>query len=239
VTRREMLAVVHFVKHFRPYLYGRHFTVRTDHSSLQWLHNFKEPEGQLARWLEILQEYDYEIIHRPGKQHGNADGLSRQQCQQCGREHNGPRPKRVSHEVRLMKIQLRWTAQECALAQQEDSILKPVLQAMGRQGRPSAHEVSTWPPAARHYLTDWDRLTLVDGVLVRQWFDSHGELSHLQWAVPRQFVREILQQAHSAPTAGHFSDKRTVARVQKAFFWPGMSRDARDLCRACEVCGAR
>jgi hypothetical protein len=239
VTRREMLAVVHFVKHFRPYLYGRHFTVRTDHSSLQWLHNFKEPEGQLARWLEILQEYDYEIIHRPGKQHGNADGLSRQQCQQCGREHNDPRPKRVPHEVRLMKIQPRWTAQEFALAQQEDSILKPVLQAMSKQGRPSAHEVSTWPPAARHYLTDWDRLTMVDGVLARQWFDSHGELSHLQWAVPRQFVREILQQAHSAPTAGHFSDKRTVARVQEAFYWPGMSRDARDFCRACEVCGAR
>ena len=35
VTRRELLAMVNVVKHFRPYLYGRHFTVRTDHSSLQ------------------------------------------------------------------------------------------------------------------------------------------------------------------------------------------------------------
>ena len=58
VTRRELLAVVTFVKHFRPYLLGRRFTLRTDHGSLIWLRNFREPEGQLARWLETLQDYD-------------------------------------------------------------------------------------------------------------------------------------------------------------------------------------
>ena len=52
VTRKELLAVVTFINHFRPYVLGRTFTLRTDHSSLQWLQNFKEPEGQLARWLE-------------------------------------------------------------------------------------------------------------------------------------------------------------------------------------------
>ena len=35
----------------------------TDHGSLQWLHSFKEPEGQLARWLERLQEYNFNIQH--------------------------------------------------------------------------------------------------------------------------------------------------------------------------------
>eukprot|EP00731_Ephydatia_muelleri_P004970 Em0002g1146a len=77
VTRKELLAVVTFTKHFRPYLLGRHFTLRTDHSSLQWLYNMKEPEGQLARWLEQLQEYDFAVIHRRGCNHGNADALSR------------------------------------------------------------------------------------------------------------------------------------------------------------------
>ena len=43
-TRREMLAVVWGTRHFRPYLYGRRFTLRTDHNSLRWLHNFKEPD---------------------------------------------------------------------------------------------------------------------------------------------------------------------------------------------------
>ena len=50
-TRREMLALVWASHHLRSYLYGKRFVLRTDHSSLQWLHNFKEPEGQVARWL--------------------------------------------------------------------------------------------------------------------------------------------------------------------------------------------
>ena len=56
-TRREMLALVWGSRHFRPYLYGRKFLFRTDHNSLRWLHNFKEPEGQVARWLETMAEF--------------------------------------------------------------------------------------------------------------------------------------------------------------------------------------
>ena len=44
VTRKELLAVVVFLHHFRQYLLGRKFILRTDHSSLMWLRNFKEPE---------------------------------------------------------------------------------------------------------------------------------------------------------------------------------------------------
>lgn len=65
-TRRELLAAVEFTSHFRQYLLGRSFTLRTDHSSLRWLTRLREPEGQLARWLEKLAEYDFQVIHRPG-----------------------------------------------------------------------------------------------------------------------------------------------------------------------------
>jgi len=76
-TRKELLAVIKSVKHFRPYLYGRRFRLRTDHTSLIWLCKRAEPSSQVARWLEILAEFSYRIEHRPGKKHGNADGLSR------------------------------------------------------------------------------------------------------------------------------------------------------------------
>ena len=81
-TRKELLAVVQAVKHFHPYLYGKKFKIRSDHASLQWLLNFRHPEGQLARWIEVLQMYDFTIEHRPGKKHANADALSRRPCQQ-------------------------------------------------------------------------------------------------------------------------------------------------------------
>ena len=83
VTRKELLAVVNFTKYFKNYLYGKGFRVRTDQSSLRWLLNLKNPEGQLARWLEILSSYDMEIEHRAGAKHKNADSLSRLPCKQC------------------------------------------------------------------------------------------------------------------------------------------------------------
>ena len=80
VTRRELLAVVFFVTKFKHYLFGRQFVVRTDHSALRWLMSFKEPCDQMARWLEALSQFNFSIVHRKGKQHGNADGLSRAPC---------------------------------------------------------------------------------------------------------------------------------------------------------------
>lgn len=63
VTRRELLAVVSAIRHFKYYLGGLHFTVRTDHAALQWLMSFREPEGQLACWIEELQAYDFAVVH--------------------------------------------------------------------------------------------------------------------------------------------------------------------------------
>ena len=85
VTRKELLAVVTFLSLFRHYLIGVPFTIRTDHGALTWLQNFRSPEGQLAQWLEKLQEYQFTIIHRPGRKHNNADALPRTPCWQWGR----------------------------------------------------------------------------------------------------------------------------------------------------------
>lgn len=76
-THKELLAIVTFLKHFRNYLFGQNFLLRTDHASLKWLKNFKNPEGMIARWISIVDMYDFEIEHRRGTLHLNADGLSR------------------------------------------------------------------------------------------------------------------------------------------------------------------
>ena len=76
-TEREALALMEGIKKFPPYLHRRRFTVVTGHSSLRWLMNVKDASGRLATWALLLQQYDFEIVHRPGKVHGNADSLSR------------------------------------------------------------------------------------------------------------------------------------------------------------------
>ena len=85
-TNKELLALVMAVELFRYYLTGRHFTVVTDHASLTWLHNFREPEGMVARWISRLQPFDFAIVHRPGKHHTQADGLSCRTSRICKRD---------------------------------------------------------------------------------------------------------------------------------------------------------
>ena len=65
------------MEHFSPCLIGKSFKARTDHNALKWIKNFKQPKGQVARWIERLAVFDFEIEHRPGRNHGSADGVSR------------------------------------------------------------------------------------------------------------------------------------------------------------------
>ena len=76
-TKLECLAVKWAIGHFHHYLIGRHFTLITDHSALQWLFKRPNPTGIYARWIMKLQEYDFKVIHRPGKQIPHVDALSR------------------------------------------------------------------------------------------------------------------------------------------------------------------
>ncbi|MEG1463015.1 MAG: reverse transcriptase family protein [Anaerorhabdus sp.] len=77
VSKLEGLAIVWAVKIFRPYLLGKKFTIITDHSALNGLLKSQEPTGILARWIAILNEYDFEIRYRPGRVNESADFLSR------------------------------------------------------------------------------------------------------------------------------------------------------------------
>jgi site-specific DNA-cytosine methylase len=73
----EMLGAVWAVKALDYYLKGAKFTLVTDHQPLTFLMTNNNLQGQYARWSLILQEYDFEIKHRPGNKHQNADALSR------------------------------------------------------------------------------------------------------------------------------------------------------------------
>ena len=64
-------------------MYGQRTTVRTYHGAFRWLLNFRDVQGQMARWLQVISEYDINIVHRAGRSHANADSLSRRPCTEC------------------------------------------------------------------------------------------------------------------------------------------------------------
>uniref|UniRef100_A0ABD2WBS4 RNA-directed DNA polymerase n=1 Tax=Trichogramma kaykai TaxID=54128 RepID=A0ABD2WBS4_9HYME len=77
LTEKECLAVLFTVEKLQGYLRGERFKVITDHHSLLWLNNLKDPAGRLARWHTRLQAFDIEFVHRKGSAHQLADSLSR------------------------------------------------------------------------------------------------------------------------------------------------------------------
>ena len=74
-TRKELLGIVTFCHKFRHYLLGRRFLIRRDHSALRWVMSFSEPADQMARWLELLSQFNFTLAHIAGKNDNNADSL--------------------------------------------------------------------------------------------------------------------------------------------------------------------
>ena len=232
VTRRELLAVVTFVQHFRPYLLGQEFILRTDHGSLMWLTNFKEPEGQLARWLECLQEFNFETVHRPGKKHGNADALSRRPCSQCGRDETDQAGYRT-----ISTLLEDRSPNEIRKLQLDDPITGPVLRALEADTHLEPVTIARGGPEVRRLHQLWNRLLVEEGVLKRKYDNIGSETTQL--VTPVGLRKEIMHELHSGALEGHLGEDKTVSKIRERFYWPGIQRDVAQYIRTCPVCATR
>lgn len=79
-SEKECACLVWAARKFSCYLYGTRFTFQTDHCPLQWLQKMSPKNGSRLRWSLILQEFNFDVVYKRGKQHGNADCLSRYCC---------------------------------------------------------------------------------------------------------------------------------------------------------------
>jgi hypothetical protein len=70
-----LAAIVWGITYF--HLYGKRFKIGSDHKPITWIMSVKDPGSRLLRWRIKLDEYDYEIVYKPGVQNSNADALSR------------------------------------------------------------------------------------------------------------------------------------------------------------------
>jgi len=135
---------------------------------------FKQPEGQAARWLERLQEYDFDIEHRPGKHHANADALSRKprrkhgSCPSCSDTEFVAattllEEKRAGETPESRESEFSWSADE---AQRNDPDIHPVLTQI-KEGRspPTAKELQSYSPLTRAIYAQYLLLELEDSVL--------------------------------------------------------------------------
>jgi hypothetical protein len=157
------VAIIYAVKQYRHYLLGRLFIIRTDHAALQWLKRTPTPVGQQSRQLEILEEYDYAVVHRPKAKHGNADALSRIPCRQCG--YFGSDGDELIFAARSLKATdadlPEWNMDALVQAQQCDSDIGPVYGRRQIGGdAPETESLSHMSGATKSYFAEWATLEL-------------------------------------------------------------------------------
>ena len=202
---REGLAVVFGVTRFQEYIYGRHFTLVSDHKPLQTLFNERNGVSEMAsariqRWALKLSGYHYTFRHKPGIMNGNADGLSRLPLRgQPDVLEESPPPEVVSLLHRLEVLGSPVSSDEIKRWTREDPVLARVLKYV-LQGWP-ANVLGDFADAMKPYKSRVNELSVQDGCV----------LWGARVLVPEKGRQAVLTQLHD----GHpgFSRMKVIART--------------------------
>ena len=219
-VEKEALSLVFGVKKFHAYLYGRQFTLTTDHKPLTTILGPKQgiptlAAARLQRWALILSAYTYHIEFRPTGQHANADGLSRLPLQEVTREGASSEPS-VFNISQLESLPV--TVKQLQAATRTDNILSKVLR-FTRGGWPKKFDASLRP----YWLHRQEFTVEQDCVL---W--------GVRTVIPGKLQQKLLEELHR----DHPGISRMKAVARGYLWWPGLDKSIQDLVKSCQSCQA-
>jgi hypothetical protein len=223
VTRKELLAVVTFLRQFKQYLYGRRFTVRTDHSALTWLRKSKDPIGQSGRWIEFMEEFDFEIVHRSGTSHTNADALSRIPCTKASCFCHDVTETDETKKCMLTLIGgpadgglvgLGCDRDEVIAGQNADLDISTIKNMVnGCTNKPPWDAVMLQSEAVKSLWMQWPRLSVKNEVLCRRFESADGATTVWQMVMPISLREKCIKSVHEGICGGHLGKRKTEAQI--------------------------
>lgn len=213
---KEGLAIMFGIKRFHKYIYGRTFTICTDHKPLISLFHEKKPVPQMGsprvqRWAVLLRAYEYKMVYKPGKDHANADALSRLPLPQMEEEDDTDHVLMldVVDEPPITTAQVRqWTAKDKELSQVHQWCLK---------GWPREVDTSYRPYSQRRL-----ELSVKDGCV----------LWGARVVIPMRGRKAILKQLHHT----HPGISRMKGLARSYVWWPGMDMEIEKEVQSCQSC---
>ena len=219
---KEALAIVFGVDKFHQYLYGRHFTILSDHKPLQYLFAVDRPIPQMVsprvqRWALTLSAFDYTISFRAGKLQGNADALSRLPLQHSPEEVPTPGDMILLLEA-LDLSEAPISAAAINKLTGKDPVLSRVRSVVQHGTWDSLCSDSVFQPYKLRRL----ELSVQDGCVL---WGSRVVVPQ----VAREAVIKILHEAHPG-----ISRMKSLARG--IVWWPGIDKDLEEKVAACEAC---
>ena len=232
----ELLAVIFFLRHWKYYLQPKKFILRTDHEALKWIRSIEEPKGMILRWLETLSNYDFEIQFRPGRQHGNADALSRLdhapplEVQEVLDEHLEVKNGGIAALLPTAPV----VEGDLAQRQDEDQELLLIKEWVRTGTWPPPNELKKMSRDIRSYASLRPALALEDGDLLVKRCPPNVQGRERQICVPQQLQAPLMLQCHEA--AGHRGGENTHEQFARRFYFPGAAAEAAVAVKLCVTC---
>ncbi|UYV61692.1 K02A2.6-like [Cordylochernes scorpioides] len=174
------------------------------------------------------------VMDRPGRKHSNADALSRRPCGDC--KHC---EKIDEHEVTSRRTTMvpsnDWTAESCRTIQQRDPNIGPILEWKERGNeRPSWEMISDKSPELKTLWSQWDSLSIENGLLKRIWESADGKSKTMQLVVPKVQVPNVLREIHDGVSGAHFGINKMLKKVSERFYWVYYHEDVERWCKECD-----
>ena len=171
-----------------------------------------------------------------GKQHGNADALSRSNCRLCGLDFVSEEMEETSYGCLSTGVQVLpvWTKIELREMQEADPNLGELTKWLASGSLPvSCPTEANWKLQSLWVQRNF--LLLEDGMLYRQWKDVEGNglHAHLQLVLPANLVSEVLQGLHNSHVGGRLGARKVLEKARARFYWPGQRKDIEKWCHEC------
>lgn len=221
---KEALGIIWGIKRFNVYLYGRNFTLVTDHQPLVSI--FSPQKGisttsssRLQRYAIFLSGYDYTIKYRNTKLHGDADGLSRMPQKSRVPDANDSEED-IMDEAHIFQVsqmeRLPVTSSQLRKETSKDKLLAVVYDAAMR-GWNKPEDKTLLPFYERR-----NEITVHQGCL----------LWGIRVIIPQKLQREILEEIHT----GHLGVVKMKSLARSYIWWPGMDSEIENLAKKCSGC---
>ena len=217
-VEKEGLAIVFGVKKFNQYLFGRKFTIYSDHKPLQHLFSESRPvpamaSSRIQRWALTLSAYDYTMCYKPGNQQSHADSLSRLPLPEA--PSNVPLPEEIICMMENLQgtpvdaVQIRrWTDRDPLLARVRELVLHG------------------WMDNNDPDLTPFNRrkteLSVEEGCVL---WGSRVVVPHIGRGM-------VMEELHS----GHPGITRMKGIARRIVWWPGIDQDLENCVKSCTQC---
>ena len=240
---------------FQHYLYGKPFTVYTDHNPLAYVLTTAKLDATCHRWLSELSRYQFQIFYKPGRTNQAADGLSRRPNPELEQERSTQNisPEMFEEICRILTtdgftsvaellgappivLSQAMTAEvspvDWYLEQHNDSDVKRVYDLIHKGTRPTNRQRRQEAPGAMRLLSHWDKLVIKNNILYKRAHTPEGKVFRL--IVPKHMQAKVLEFTHDE--MGHLGREKTLSLARTRYFWIGLNSSVEEKIRTCPRC---